>query len=253
MSADSIQFGIVAEAASDARRGRMLVDRAIREAEPTQSFLDGLDVDLFRRWVGLFDDEDFLDIHDVPSLAREHRLTSLGHFSDEKAAKDAHLVRKTLMLFKRLRREIHALVILRDTDGLQEQTEQGFEQAITRTAVPFPVLRGLPHEAMESWLLAGYQPANGQEQQVLDEIRQDLGYWPNREPHRLSHKKHVKHSAKTAVWDKLCDASSDTLVRLEERCLVESDRHTLEKNGKAAGLTGFLEVIKDDLVPLIGG
>lgn len=148
------RFAIVAEAASDARRGSQLADRvmtewyarpesqrterAMTEADQIREMMDGHSLDTFRRWQGLTEHDDFFDIHRTPKEARRRSIKAHGQFNGAKGAKDAHSIRLTLLLFKSVRPAIDALVIVRDTDEHPEGTRAGVEHqgAISRGRRP---------------------------------------------------------------------------------------------------------------------
>lgn len=236
---------IAAEAESDARRIKSLIDRVLTvdiawlAEQPEQTrpqLLDGL-----REWRGHDAASTFLDIHKVHELADALGLPApRGHFDGRPAAQDYHSAVRALWLL--LATDLpRVLVWVRDTDGQLSRVD-GWKDACVEAGAEYPLLiGGFPHECMEAWMLAAITDVDRQTA-VFRGLRQQLGFDPVAQPERLSHKQDVPKSAKRVckalgvdevIWD----------VELEE----------LVARGRGCGLAAFIADVRDKLVVAMQG
>lgn len=237
---DAFDIVVVAEAESDARRAKRLVDRVLLELvdwlREQPELLDGL-----RQWRGLEADESFLDMHAIHSLADVHGLPRPhGHFDNRPTAEDFHAAVRALWLLLELGRP-RVVIWIRDTDG-PTQRRQGWLDALEHAGNDFDIaLAGFPHECMESWLLAAWSPRSKADKSGLEQARSQLGFWPDQAPELLSHKDGVPKSIK-AICEQLA---------VDEAVLESAALDQLRKRGVGCGLTEFLTDVADQLIPAL--
>ncbi|MFO7561313.1 MAG: hypothetical protein R6X02_01615 [Enhygromyxa sp.] len=238
-------FGIViaAEAESDARRIKSLVDAILVAeiewlAEQPEQARDNL-LDDLRKWRSFDSASSFLDIHKIHDFADARGLPSpRGHFDGRPAAQDYHSALRALWLLIAEGRP-PALIWVRDTDG-QIARIKGWTDACSEAGADFPVLiGGFPHECMEAWLLVAHSVDRRKPE--FAQMCQRLGFNPLEHPERLSHKDHAPKSAK-----RVCKA----LGVSDERWL-DANPEDLAQRGAGCGLAEFIGGIRDELVPAV--
>ena len=231
MSQATHRLVLVVEGPSDERRARILLDHWILEQV---DWVDASTLDTYRHYTGLELGEEWLDLHDIPKLARAQRLRPSGHG-------EAWLVRGLLLplLLEKHRRarlqgdESLVVVYLRDTDGFPErqpQAERGATGLLGTSALSW--LPGFPHEAMEAWVLLGWLPGDEAERAAHQAAMKALSFDPLKTPHTLSHKENVPKSAKALLERLGVDHTR------EETCLARAaDRE--DDTAEQCGLGAF--------------
>jgi len=244
------------EAPSDFRIAAALVDRVLRAQGPPWV---GDNIDEFpeaiREWV-VDGDRCFFDIHRLDAYRRELGSPRIpqGRFDGGPGAPGALMARTVFHLLRHINRrakpdaQVDAVLIVWDMDDQGSERRRGLHQAReeARRWAPFSIVFGCPDPKREAWVLAGYLPASSDEQAKLDALRQDIGFAPCEEAHRLDAKdEHAKRSAKRVVrFLTSGDASR------EERCWRETPLDVLRARGANSGLTAFLNEAEKLLVEL---
>jgi len=242
------------EAASDFRIAAGLVDRVLRE-QGAPWVGDNIDEypEAIREWV-TDGDKYFFDIHRLDAYRRElgNPRIPQGRFDGEPGAPGALMARTVFHLLRQMSRrakadtQVDAVLIVWDMDDQGSKRRRGLHQAReeARQWAPFTIVFGCPDPMREAWVLAGYLPASSDEQAKLDALRQDLGFAPCEEAHRLGAKdEHAKRSAKRVL--QLLTSGDGSR---EERCWLETPLDVLRARGSNSGLTAFLGEVEERLV-----
>ena len=238
----SLSFAVVCEARADAETACTLADRVVCDE------VDWIDESLLphlRRWRGQDVNEPQLSWKHVPDLARQSGLRLFGHFDDQPGAFDAFVARQALTMLKLSGAAPDAVLLIRDADD-QPERRGGLEQAKALGILHVPVVIGFAQTKRECWALAGFEPATDEERSRLDDLRQELGFYPCVHAERLTAKDDgAKRSAKR-VLAILCKRERDR----ELACLDRAPLALLAERGRNTGLADFLDAVRQDLVPL---
>lgn len=219
---------LVMEGRGDLRAAQLLLDRWILQ---WVEWVDESTIDSFRSYTGLEQGEEWLDLHTIPKIAREHRIRSL------RGRGEALLVRRLLLLLRERTQAGNVedgplvVVYLRDTDGddrRRSEAEHGANGLLDDNLVWLP---GFPHEAMEAWVLLGWTPRTEEERRAHRAEKTKLPFDPLVTPHRLSHKEIVPKSAKDLLRRLGVDRAR------QEHCLMEAS----ERGGEAVDRSGLGE------------
>jgi hypothetical protein len=139
---------------------------------------------------------------------------------------------------------LDAVLLIRDDDRRTERL-QGLERARRESTLAVPIVIGLAHPKRECWILAGFLAGNSDEERRLEELRQNLGFYPCVQAHQLTAKHdHDKRSAKRALAHLIGQGAER-----EAQCL-QTDVRLLEQRGQETGLTAFLSEVRSRLLPL---
>ena len=135
-------------------------------------------------------------------------------------------------------------------DGEASERRAGLEQARREAEklVALPIVLGRPDRMREAWVLAGFDAQSPEERDRLDHERQQLGFHPNLEAHRLTAADPLAKRSAKRVLAALTAGDRDR----EARCWTEAMLATLRARGVGSGLTEFLEEIEQRLAPLCG-
>ncbi len=247
------------EAASDFRIAAGLVDRVLREHGPpwVADIIDQYP-ETIREWV-TDGDRSFFDLHHLDAYRRElgNQRIPQGRFDGEPGAADALMARTLFHLLRQMNRraspdtQVEAVLIVRDMDDQGSERRRGLHQAREEAQqwAQFTIVFGCPDPKREAWVLAGYLPASSDEQAKLDALRQELGFAPCEEAHRLDAKdEHAKRSAKRVL--RLLTSGDGSR---EEPCWLETPLDILRARGSNSGLTEFLREVEERLVLLRTG
>lgn len=124
---------VVCEAHADRRVACELADRVLVEQV---SWIEPEVLDDYRDWRGLQPGSSFLDIHQVPHLARERGIKVRGFFDNEPGGPRAAVARKALVLLTVCEHPPDAVLIVVDSDNDQKR-RAGLDQA--RNAHPLAI------------------------------------------------------------------------------------------------------------------
>lgn len=176
-----------------------------------------------------------------------------GHIDGRPLRPEAGLWRRVLLLFACDNPPPRVLIVAHDTDGDRTRVKD-LEQALVLTRA-FPVIVAAPHQDAEAWFVAGFRPESDVERRRLSERRDDLGFDPPEEPHRLTaHPNDARTDAKRVLRGLVFGENASRAPALEEipdlcdRTL--KDLGLLERRGVECGLTAFLDALRGTLVPL---
>ena len=142
---------------------------------------------------------------------------------------------------------LDALILLRDTDGINERKD-GFEQAVVSTKIGFPVVIGLPHTMIECWLLVGFKAGNEDETARLASMRSELGFQPCLQGDQLTSANVTDKKNPKRVLSGLCNDSKERMVE----CCEVTELDFLEANGVSVNLTSFIREVRGKIAPLFG-
>jgi hypothetical protein len=238
------------EAADDFRIARDLADRVFAEVGPQwvsdllEAAADG--VRTYRR-------DGALEYFVVRSLRRYEDDLGVrvphGHFAGGPGAADATMGRTIFAIVRAMLKTepVDGVIIVRDLDN-DPSRRDGLDQARgeARKWASFAVVLGCANIMREAWVLVGFEPDGDEEKSRLDDLRRELGFAPNLEPHRLdSNDERAKKSPKR-VLRALTLGDRDR----EERCWRESPLDLLRGRCPESGLPAFLDEVAEHLAPL---
>ena len=241
-------FAVVCEARADFRTATSLAERVIRER------VDWVDEDLLtdcRLWWAWDDANPFLLWADAKALAREAGIPpSHGHFDGRPADPDPHAARRALRLlrWKNGGRPLDGVLLIRDDDG-EARRRSGLEQAReAETHIQDGIVISLARSKRECWVLAGYDPGDPGEIELLAEIRAELGFDPREGSHQLT----AKHDQDKRSAKRVLGILTGSDWEREARCWEQSPLDLLRERGRGSGLADFLDEVVSRLVPLFG-
>jgi len=244
------------EAEADARTARALLDetvlfrcgawvRDLYEQDPVH----------VRQWVpDTRAGRDWYDVHAVYGLAERLGVRRVhGHFGGERGQAGAVMVATIGRIARALAKQpgsaIDVLLLVWDMDDQARQRDGGLAQGASHVPPEMDFLPARPNPMRESWVLAGFEPADGAESDSLQRLRAELGFWPNELPHELTAKNDdAKLSAKRVArilapeWDR------------ELACLrvgTQPRRDLLQRRGSGCGLESYLTDIERTIVPRV--
>jgi hypothetical protein len=251
---------VFCEAPADSRTIKGLVERVLREQGPDwlRDILEG-PADAargVRDWLPDGEGRDYFDVHKLSDYTRRLRIRApQGHFDGKPGAAGATMARTAFRVARELvltGSDLDAVLLVWDMDDQGDVRCHGLEQARTeaRSLVPFIIILGCPDPMREAWVLAGFDPESADERDRLEKLRQELGFNPNQEAHRLDAlDEQAKRNAKR-VLNVLIPAGEHAR---EARCWTTAPLETLRQRGQNSGLTAFLDEIETELVPLVSG
>jgi hypothetical protein len=196
-------------------------------------------------------DRDFYTVKRVHAIARARRLgVPHGHFDGKPGAAGATMARTVFWLCRDFAKTqpLDGVVLVWDMDDQPEDRSRGLDQARTEATrlASFRIVIGRANPNREAWVLVGFDAETDEERERLEELRQELGYPPNQDAHRLTAKHETdKHNGKR-VLRALTDGDHDR----EARAWRDTSLATLRARGRNCGLAEFLAEIEEHLVPL---
>jgi hypothetical protein len=242
----AFSFAVVCEAPADLELSAGLADRVLcREVE---WIADSDALEMHRLWRGLAEADSHLEWHWVTKIARERNVKAHGHFVGEPGALDATMARKALLLLKDAHRPPDAVILVRDTDGLEER-RLGLRQARDASDWPFQVVLAIAHAKRECWILAGFEPLSKAETKALKELRKELGFDPRIQAESLTAAEPQAPRNAKRVLERLFAGNRNR----EEDCWRSCDLTVLAERGRFSGLADYLEEVRSRLVPLFAG
>ena len=239
----TVSIVVICEGPVDQWTGCGLADRVIcKHAEWITDEVIGH----YRCWRGLTPGAEFCLWKHVGDLARERGIRAYGHFADQPAEPDALAARRALLLIASLDEAPDAVVLLRDDDG-QDERRKGLEQARNeRRRMNIPIVVGLARAKRECWVLAGFEPRDGDEQRKLADLRQELGFDPTLQGERLDARTPNAKKNAVRVLERLIGRNPDR----EAACWLTTDLAILAQRGSQSGLATYLKEVEQSIVPL---
>jgi hypothetical protein len=247
------------EAPADFRIASSLVDRVLHdEGPPGIGDLLGSHPEAVRAWASDDEGREFCDIHRITEYTKRLKLrVPQGHFDGKPGSAAAMMARTAIIIARAIakgatpRQEskpLDAVFIVCDMDDQGEERRLGLDQARdeARSWVPFQIVLGCPDPMREAWVLAGFDPQSDEERTRLAGLRQELGFSPCDEAHRLGAKKEQAKKSPKRVLEALTDGDHAR----EERCWMETPLATLRARGFGNGLQKFLDQVAGDVLPL---
>jgi len=235
-------IAVVCEADSDRRAATLLSDRVLRE---TIEWISPETLPYLRRYRGLGDQDPYLKCSSVKELARRRRVVVHGFVGGEPRKPDAAMAERALVLLATSEAPPGAVILTRDTD--QERARRdGYDQARSAQRWPFAVIVGVAETKRECWILAGYEPRDHAEREILSRERKELGFDPLSSAEQLTANKAGARRDAKRVLDALTGGDPDR----EDACLEEPALSLLRQRGANTGLAPYLQEIEERLVPL---
>ncbi len=259
---------VVVEAVADFRIASVLADRVFQEkAEPWVAE----NLDAFREWFGFLPESEFVcwkDLRAVEEYTFEGKIPRrLGHLDGEPLGSDGVLARRVLQMVKLAAKEtpsLKGILFVKDVDTHKESKKQrdALERVRQSEEGAFAVVLGLANPKREAWVLNGFVPESEEEKAKHAELKNQLGFDPCTEAHRLRTVSHsnTKEQARNAksVLESLTrkesarEVSAREVFAREEKCWVDTELACLRERGSETGLTMFLEELEERFVPLLG-
>jgi hypothetical protein len=235
-------IAVVCEADADRRAATLLSDRVLRE---TIEWISPETLPYLRRYRGLGDQDTYLKCSSVKEIARRRRITVHGFIGGEPRKPDAAMAERALVILATSEVPPGAVILTRDTDK-ERARRHGYDQARGAQRWPFVVIVGVAETKRECWILAGYEPRDDAEREILAREREDLGFDPLSSAEQLTaSEKGARRDAKR-VLDALTGCDSDR----EDACLEEAPLALLRQRGAKTGLAPYLQELEERLVPL---
>ncbi|HEX5749870.1 MAG TPA: hypothetical protein VFZ09_26805 [Archangium sp.] len=251
---------VFCESPADLETIQGLVDRVLRERGPdwVRELLEGPSEDArkgFRDWVPDGEGRNHFDLHKLSAYASRLKLrVPQGHFAGRPGEAGALMGRTAFLVARELAlsgTEIDAVILVWDMDDQGTARRTGLHQARTeaRPLVSFELVLGSPDPMREAWVLAGFEPETEAERARLAAMRQELGFNPCEEAHRLDAKKEQAKRSPKRVLEVLTAGERER----EVRCWTEAPLVLLRARGTHSGLTPFLDETTESLVPRLSG
>jgi hypothetical protein len=250
------EFLAVAEGETDARMVQLLAERIFMEEghdwvrqQCAEEVPDWVREHYLPKWHAPEPNSIGVTWRMVKQFSRENRFRQA--FGHNEAGKPRGIyyaqARNALFFLSRLRKErrIDAMVWVVDLDdeperrdGLNEARKEAENQVVIALATPNP--------KQEAWILNGLI-CEGNEEQVLEALRQELGFDPCHKAEELQAKdKTAKRSAHRVVRSMIGESRER-----KEKCWTQTPLSTLRERGAATYLNAFLDEVKERLLPLL--
>lgn len=179
-----------------------------------------------------------LDVKATPHLRGPdgRRLKDRGHIAGRRLEPEARMWRRALLAFQAEADPPDIVLICRDGDGYARTRRAGFEQVARDLSWPFDLLLAMPDPEAEAWFVAGFVPADDDEQRALDALTRALSFDPTAQPHRLTaHPNDAPTDAK-----RVCERLTANAPGRLAACLA-GPLDALAARGEAAGLKVFVD------------
>lgn len=245
MSAAPRFLALVVEGPSDARTVPSVVDRILVHE------VDGLEerLEAVRSFGGLAAGSPFLAWRGVDKEARGRVPRRHGSFGGARGVEDALTAWYALQCFVGRDPQPDAVLLVRDSDGKQDERRTGLEQARQEGRWPFPVVIGVAHTMLECWVLSAFVPRGKNEIAALAASRKELGFDPTARSDELTALNKAVEKRPKQVLAKLTDGDEER----EAQCWQEADVEQLRARGAQNGLADFLDEVEEKLLPLFVG
>jgi hypothetical protein len=250
---------VFCEARADFETASGLAERVLREEGPDWlcDLLEG-PAEVARQlhdWVSDSEGRAFFDLHNLKELARslEVRIPQ-GHFDGQPGAAGALMGRTAFLIVRELTRRgtaVDAVLLVWDMDDQGSARRRGLEQARKEALqlAPRVIILGCPNPMREAWVLAGFEPETEAEKSRLAELRQELGFSPCEEAHRLGAKKEQARRSAKRVLEVLTEGD----IERQAQCWRATSLAILRTRGEASGLKAFLGEVASELIHLVEG
>lgn len=238
----TVTMVVVCEADADFRLASGLADRMLIEKV---DWLEPEMIEHVRTFRGLASDVSFIVWTRIDDEARALRIKVHGGFRNEPTEIEAKMVRQAILTVRKVHGDDVALLLIRDED--RQERRAGFEQARRYAAHPERIVLGLARFTRECWVLAGFDPRNNHETQLLQDCTTRLGFDPRTAAQRLSRKPTTdRRGVKQVVTELVADD-----WKREAACWEESDLALLRSRGSDTGLADYLDEVEQRLVPFV--
>lgn len=244
------------EAAADQRMAASLTDRVLSEEGPSWvSDLLDMAPQCVREWTTDDLQRSYFDLHALDKYLLKCKVRPpFGHFDGKPGSAGAQMARNIFSLVRSLDREARngpkhdAVLIVWDMDDQGEARRTGLNQARTEAThwATFKIVLGCPDPEQETWLLVGFDAETEEEKRTLENLRQELGFCPVRDAHRLDATEDGAKKNPKRVADALM--GTDTERRMQ--CLTQP-LDVLRNRGAQSGLRDFLNELREHLLPLL--
>lgn len=255
-----VRILLFCEAEADARTVRQLVDEVLLHGGPPwlRELLEHHPTGV-RSWVRDHgESRDWYDVHNVRTLVGELGIKPFqGHFgrkpADPGALMAANIARIARMLARKQPTDggIDVLMLVWDMDKQGASRQAGLAQAADHVPPGMGFVVGCPDPIRETWVVAGFDAETDRDRATLEELRQELGFWPHEEPHRLrAQSSGAKRDAKRVV----AALALDDMER-ERACLrigTDERRAVLATRGEHCGLAKFLNDVERVVLARLG-
>jgi len=143
-----------------------------------------------------------------------------------------------------------AIVLIRDADSNRERRNALLKLNGPVNRSGSVVVVGIPDPEQECWRLAGFEHEMADHEEAeIDKIHREITVHPIRESHRLQSSNEGEPRHPKNVFKRLTQHNTTR----ESKCL-EAPFEMLRRHGNQNGLTAFLDLLRDRLVPgLFGG
>jgi hypothetical protein len=234
-----VAIAIVCEDRPDYTLATELADRVLCELV---TWIDAEVLDHYRHYVNFEPTKPYITWAELRrKFDRSVRVR--GFVNQEVPDYDAQQARRALVLIESRYKHVEFILLIRDSDRLKARLN-GLEQARTESKNKDRIIIGLAHTMRECWVMAGFEPLDEAEQQLLDEARQDLGFDPREKAELLTARhEHDKKSPKRV----LAHLTRGNRER-EAMCWSKTALSLLRRRGQKTGLRSFLEEVENRLV-----
>lgn len=234
-------IAVVCEADADRRAATLLSDRVLRE---TIEWISPETLPYLRRYRGLGDQDPYLKCSSVKEIARQRRVVVHGFVGGEPRKPNAALAERARRLLATSEAPPGAVIITGDTDK-EPARRDGYDQARGAQRWPFVVIVGVAETKRECWILAGYEPRDDAERELLARERKELGFDPLSSAEQLTASENGARRDAKRVLGALTGYDPDR----EDACLEDPPLALLRQRGAKTGLALYLQEIEDRLVP----
>lgn len=245
MSTEPRLIGLVVEGPGDAHTIPKVVDRILVDGGAT--FADA--PESARTFGGFVAASTFLAWRSVDHEAKGRVPRRHGPFGGTPAIEDARTAWYALQCFVGRDPQPAAVLLVRDSDGKQEDRLKGLKQAREDAQWPFPVLIGVAHTMMECWVLSVFVPQDKKEIAALAALRKELGFDPTGRPEELTASNETAKRSPKRVLSKLTQGDEER----EAECWNASSLALLRARGAKNGLADFVGEVEKHLSPLFAG
>ena len=232
MNARDCVVGLVVEGPSDERTVRDLVGRMLDVSPSFQGIAHG---ELFITWRAAA----------TMRVPRRHGDFGKGPAKTE----DAPATSNALQAFVGRETRPVAVVLLRDSDGKQDERMLAIKGECEARPWPFKILVGVPHTKRECWILAalGVSKMHKAEADALKKQHQALGFDPTKTSEKLTDPKDGNPKNPKTVLNALIGSNNKDR---EEELFHQIDLERLREHGARNGLADFMAEIEAKLCQL---